>query len=175
MKIDYSVVDGTLTGSYFYVPKETLASYMTRIAVGVSEKLFFYDQTIWYIELCQDGYMFGTASTFLLSEDGQEKIELFNNLTGSISPQGKVSMTFESLSPESSNLMIGLGIYSQSCNTFSMQITTPLPTEFGSYTNVTFMHRSYMVPGEPSTRVSTSFEGVHSVESLISKGDYGRS
>lgn len=156
MRIDYKALDKTLTGSYFYVPAATLASYMTRIGAGGSESIFFYDQTVWHIESCKDGYMFGTASTFLRSRDGTELIEQFNNLTGSISPEGRVSMTFESLSPESSNLMTGLGTYSPSCNRFSMQITTPLPTMLGSYTNITFMHRSFMVSGSPETKIPQS-------------------
>lgn len=88
MIIDYNEIDRVLTGAYFYVPTETQLSYMTRIiGPDESEVLAFDDQTLWFIEKCHRGYVFGRSMTMLVPKetagDGTNSVICqTNNLSG---------------------------------------------------------------------------------------------
>ncbi len=146
-------LDINLTGSYFIVPPQDLECYLSQTILGKNLKIKGLDQTIWYIESCINGYVFGKAATFIQLENG-DFISTFNNLSGSIGDSNnKVNFTFESLNFETSNIMIGLGdfFYSNNLPQFYMQISTPFSFKWndGSYSNTSFLHKSNMIKVNP--------------------------
>ncbi len=148
---DFNSVDINLTGSYFIVPpppSKDLEAFLVQNLLGQNIIIKCIDQTIWKIEKCIDGYVFGKSLTIIKLENG-DTISSLNSVTGSIGSNGKVYFTFQSLEIESSNIMIGLGdfFYKNDLPQFYMQISTPFSFKWndGLYSNTSFLHKSNMI------------------------------
>ena len=152
MNIKNNSIDINLIGSYFIVPSQDLECYISQTIFDKNIKIKGLDQTIWYIESSDNGYIFGKSATFIKLLNG-DFISKFNNLSGSIGDNNKVNFTFESLNLKTSNIMIGIGdfFYNNDLPQFYMQISTPISFNWndGKYSNTSFLHKSNMVKVNP--------------------------
>lgn len=100
------------------------------------------DQTVWVIDKYDKGYFFGKTYTAL---DGMPKSDF--NMSGSITPFGKVYITFFSLKDSGSSLLVrGIGKFVQTKNSayFIMQTNSAENSTSG------LSHWSYMIPVVPT-------------------------
>ena len=154
-------LDINLTGSYFVVPPQDLDCYLSQTILNKNIAIKGRDQTIWYIEKSDNGYIFGKALILINLENG-DLISSINNITGSIGDNNKVDFTFESEVFKPSNIMIAIGdfFYNNDLPQFYMQITTPFSYKWddGFYSNTSFLHKSNMIKVDPDYIVNINGE-----------------
>lgn len=138
-----------LADTYWYVPEESLPAL--RLDPSENTLTWVVDQTVWHITGCQAGYFWGIC-TALLYDAGEEVPKRGpgskpSSLTmlGSITPEGRVHLTF--LSTQSGSATIGLGriVPHAQGRSFEMQMSTGQRDRTA--------HWAWMVqtrPGDPS-------------------------
>jgi hypothetical protein len=100
-----------LADTYWYVPVESLPAL--RLDPSENTLAWIVDQTVWHVTGYRDGYFWGTCVT-LLRDAGEEVPErgpgskpMSFSMLGSITPEGRVHLTF--LSSLSGSATIGIG------------------------------------------------------------------
>jgi hypothetical protein len=150
-----------LAGTYWYVPTETLPALQV-VDIREQRSRIINDQTLWFIERYESGYLIGRAA---ISLDGAEFSPL--TMVGSITPLGDVSVSFTSTDTVSLSLRDGVTTASLSTGggrmiqrdgawAFLMQMTNG-----AGVGNVT--HWSYMVRSTPEDDSWTNLPGMPGV------------
>lgn len=150
-----------LAGTYWYVPTETLPALQV-VDIREQRSRIINDQTLWFIERCESGYLIGRAA---ISLDGAEFSPL--TMVGSVTPLGDVSVSFASTDTVSLSLRDGVTTASLSTGAgrmiqrdgvwaFLMQMTNG--TGVGNVT-----HWSYMMQSTPSDESWTNLPGMPGV------------
>lgn len=121
-----------LANTYWYCPEESLLAIRTRTS---RELTWVADQTVWWITGAERGYFWGVASAVVTPEgedpDVANKTDM--SLFGSITPAGRVHITFTTSTPT-----VGLGrlLEQDGEALFSMQMSAgslPLLTVHWAY------------------------------------------
>jgi hypothetical protein len=146
-----------LTNTIWIVPKKTLPAYVT---IGDLTPRLVSDQTVWVIDSCQNGYVFGTSYTTL---DGVPSAKM--KIVGSITPEGDVLFSFHT----ETNITTGYGKFqcndekccqsykkSSKCR-FLMQMNTLSTLNQGV---IGVSHWSYMIPTTPKDKSYHCLPGV---------------
>jgi hypothetical protein len=138
-----------LADTYWYVPVESLPAL--RLDTSENTLAWVVDQTVWHVTGYREGYFWGVSVT-LLHDAGEEVPErgpgskpMSFSMLGSITPEGRVHLTF--LSGQSGSATIGIGqtVRHGQGWSFEMQMST------GDRNRTA--HWAYMMqtrPGEPS-------------------------
>lgn len=146
-----SVADWSwLADTYWYVPVESLPAL--RLDESENTLSWIVDQTVWHVTGYREGYFWGTCVTLLrdageeLPERGPGSEPRSFSMLGSITPEGRVHLTFISTG-RSGSATIGIGrtVPHEHGWSFEMQMST------GDRTRTA--HWAWMVqtrPGEPS-------------------------
>jgi len=116
-------------GTYWYVPTEYLPAIQWK-SEDPQDFTTISDQTVWHIESYQDGYFFGPV----VAQFSTIPIANCQFLIGSITPDGRVYIAFNSLQPPpigNPTLTIGIGqmVKKKGDWTFNMQMAST----FGFY------------------------------------------
>lgn len=139
-----------LEDTYWCVPPMNLPAL--RFDPDGKSLTWLIDQTVWHITGYRDGYLWGVCST-LLREAGEEAPERGRSsqprgftVLGSITPEGRVHLTFIPDSRGSSTIGIGRAVPYGTGWSMEMQMSTGAGSQ-------TTLHWAYMVrvqPGDPS-------------------------
>ncbi len=132
-----------LADTYWYVPTSNLPAVLFNSSTGKLAPVS--DQTVFHITGYRDGYFWGTTVTQLGSSSAS-----CSSMVGSVTPQGKVLLTFTSTSSSSSpSITEGSGVMQRKFGKWTMEnqmFTSPGQT-------LQIGHWAYMVqthPGLPS-------------------------
>jgi len=138
-----------LADTYWYVPVESLPAL--RLDTSENTLSWVVDQTVWQVTGYRAGYFWGTCAT-LLRDAGEEVPErgpgskpMSFSMLGSITPEGRVHLTFLSTLSGSATIGIGRAVPHGHGWSLQMQMST------GDRNRTA--HWAYMVqtrPGEPS-------------------------
>lgn len=138
-----------LADTYWYVPEESLPAL--RLDPSENTLTWVIDQTVWQLTGYREGYFWGVCVALLrdageeIPERGPSSKPSSLTMLGSITPEGRVHLTF--ISSQSGNATIGIGSMVQHRGgwSFQMQMST------GERSRTA--HWAYMVqtrPGDPS-------------------------
>ena len=139
-----------LSDTYWYVPPASLPAL--QLDTGAGTLAWVVDQTVWHVTGYRTGYVWGVASTLLRRSGesapplGPDSRPLGMTMLGSITPEGRVHLTFIPSAP-SASATVGLGriIRHEGGVSFEMQMSS------GSGTVTA--HWAYMLqvrPDDPS-------------------------
>ena len=135
-----------LANTYWYVPTANLPAVLYNSATG--SQTIVSDQTVFHITDYVDGYFWGVTVTQLGSSPA-----VSSTLLGSVTPQGKVLLTFTQTSSNSGpSITNGFGTMPRKLGQWSMEnqmFTSPGDT-------VQIGHWAYMVQTRPGLRSWTS-------------------
>jgi len=135
-----------LAGTFWIVPEANLAAPMFSTSGG--DPVWLLDQTVWQITGYADGYFWGnTAAQMMRRPEGDDDATPSAQLlTGSVTPEGSIHMTFVPLSSTGGGSnVIGIGNMRRRDESWmaEMQMSTPV----GSTQLV--LHWAYMVQCTP--------------------------
>jgi hypothetical protein len=147
-------------GTYWYVPTENLLAYGWQTdSPRATQSLD--DQTVWYIDRYENGYIFGKVVAEFVGHPPQCQY-----MIGSVTPSGQVYITFNSLQERpvgSPSLTTGFGqmVRADGDWAFSMQMAS------GS-SSLQVTHWAYMLQCTQSERCWTHLPGVDkSIDELL--------
>ncbi len=161
---DWSLL-GEDGGTYWYVPEIYLPA-IEWMTVDPESYTSISDQTVWHINKFEDGYIFGPLAVKLETT----QMVLCQFLIGSITPGGRVYITFNSLfdpPPGSPALTVGLGemVKVRKAWTFNMQMSSG-PAE------VQIAHSAFMKQCTPDDDCWFDLPGVNAgVPEILSQCD----
>ena len=145
-----SVVDWSwLADTYWYVPVESLPAL--RLDPSENTLTWVVDQTVWQLTGYRDGYFWGVCVAFLYDageeppQRGPGSAPRSFSMLGSITPEGRVHLTF--IATQTGNTTIGIGRMLPHRDGWSFQM------QMSSGDRNRTAHWAYMVqtrPGEPS-------------------------
>jgi len=147
-----------LQDTYWYVPPENLPALQFDPDDDTLDWLI--DQTVWHISAFQSGYFWGSSATATLPAGGKSsqasvKPVCFNML-GSITPEGRVYITFMlSRASSSRSATTGIGRAVPHNNKWSLEM------QMATGSGKTTAHWAYMTqvkPGDSSWRVCPALE-----------------
>jgi hypothetical protein len=146
-----------LQGTYWYVPNENLAAL--QLDTGDHTLNWVVDQTVWNITGYRDGYFWGISATLVENPEQNGSLQkpahpVCFSMLGSITPDGKVHLTFVPKVGPLRTPTIGIGgaVLRKRTWSFEMQMSS------GSSTQTA--HWAYMMPIEPNNSDWNSLPGV---------------
>lgn len=141
-----------LNGTTWYVPFPNLLAFNYDAATNSIVPLS--DQTVYQITDYRLGYFWGRTAT-QINENGRT----FSALFGSVTPEGKILLSFKQYDPITSVPIQGFGSMTRKAGQWTMEnqmFSSPSATNPTS----TFGHWAYMVQTEPGDASWTSLPGV---------------
>lgn len=146
-----------LNNTYWYVPDDYLPAIASNPAV--QNPLSVSDQTVYYIEQYQAGYFWGiTAVTYQAPQGSASQPATCLQIVGSVTPQGKLHLTFTPLASQdlSSEPTIGIGVMARKPRGWTMenQMSTV------AVGNLLLTHWAYMYQCKPQQPCFSSLPGV---------------
>lgn len=148
-----------LAGTYWYVPEADLPAL--KLDPDANTLTWVVDQTVWQITGYRTGYFWGVSAT-LLHDDGAEvpahgprSRPVHFTMLGSITPEGRVHLTFiPAASSSSRSATIGVGCAVQRGGTWSLEM------QMSSGSGDRTAHWAYMLPVRPGDPSWESLPGV---------------
>jgi len=125
-----------LAGTVWYVPSENMLAYS--LTANLTDPTPVADQTLWFIDQSEGGQFSGVALIQLSSKPLQER-----NLSGIITPEGQVRITFSSIDPnQAATIGIGQARFVDGAVRLEMQMASGSETIVGHWA-----YQSELAPG----------------------------